>query len=190
MDRNEIAFQWTTLSGQPKLIVGGVLPGSDARFYFVQDVSGLESALGLLRFGLGGGALILALVALVAARWIARGVLAPVEAASRAAERIERGDFSARVPVASNDEFGIVGGDGSTGWPPPWRTRSAGCRRPNRRTASSSPMSRMNSGHRWRRSSRKRRSCATTSTRCRPGPAAPASCWSATSLGSGRSSTT
>ncbi len=107
MDRNEIAFQWTTLSGQPKLIVGGVLPDSDARFYFVQDVSGLESALGLLRFGLGGGALILALVALVAARWIARGVLAPVEAASRAAERIERGDFSARVPVASNDEFGM-----------------------------------------------------------------------------------
>jgi signal transduction histidine kinase len=106
MDRNEIAFQWTTLSGQPKLIVGGMLPGTDARFYFVQDVSGLESALGLLRLGLGGGALILALVALVAARWIARGVLAPVEAASRAAERIELGDFSARVPVTSNDEFG------------------------------------------------------------------------------------
>ncbi len=38
--------------------------------------------------------------------WIARGVLAPVEAASRAAERIERGDLSARVPVTSDDEFG------------------------------------------------------------------------------------
>ena len=37
---------------------------------------------------------------------IARGVLAPVEAAGRAAERIERGDLSARVPVTSNDEFG------------------------------------------------------------------------------------
>ena len=33
-------------------------------------------------------------------------VLAPVEAAGRAAERIERGDLSARVPVTSNDEFG------------------------------------------------------------------------------------
>ena len=33
-------------------------------------------------------------------------MLAPVEAASRAAERIERGDLSARVPVTSNDEFG------------------------------------------------------------------------------------
>jgi signal transduction histidine kinase len=106
LDRNEIAFQWTTLGDQPKLIVGGELPGSDARFYFVHDVSALESALGVLRLGLGGGALILALVALIAARWIARGVLAPVEAASRAAERIELGDFSARVPVTSGDEFG------------------------------------------------------------------------------------
>lgn len=104
--RNEIAYQWTSLGGEPRLIVGGLLPGSEARFYFVHDVGGLESALGLLRVGLGGGALILALVALLAARWIARGVLAPVEAASRAAERIELGDFSARVPVTSGDEFG------------------------------------------------------------------------------------
>ena len=42
-------------------------------------------------------------------------------------------------------------------------------RRRNRGTGSSSPMSRMSSGHRWRRSSRKRPSCETTSTRCRPG---------------------
>jgi signal transduction histidine kinase len=107
LGRGEIAYQWTTLGDQPKLIIGGILPGTDARFYFVHDVSGLESALGLLRLGLGGGALILALIALVAARWVARGVLAPVEAASRAAERIELGDFSARVPVTSPDEFGL-----------------------------------------------------------------------------------
>jgi len=49
---------------------------------------------------------LLALVGLLAARWVARGVLAPVNAAARAAERIEHGDLSARVPVASRDEFG------------------------------------------------------------------------------------
>src|SRR4029078_5578849 len=32
--------------------------------------------------------------------------LAPVDEASRAAVRIERGDLSARVPVTSTDEFG------------------------------------------------------------------------------------
>jgi signal transduction histidine kinase len=42
----------------------------------------------------------------VAARVVARGVLAPVDEASRAAERIEGGDLSARVPVTSSDEFG------------------------------------------------------------------------------------
>jgi signal transduction histidine kinase len=107
MDRGEIAFQWTSLGGQPKLIVGAGLPGGDARFYFIHDVGPLESALVLLRIGLTVGALVLAVVAALAARWIARGVLAPVEAASRAAERIERGDFSARVPVTSDDEFGL-----------------------------------------------------------------------------------
>ena len=45
----------------------------------------------------------------VAARVVARGVLAPVDEASRAAERIARGDLSARVPVTSTDEFGAVG---------------------------------------------------------------------------------
>ena len=45
-------------------------------------------------------------LALVVARSIARGVLAPVDEASRAAERIAAGDLSARVPVTSQDEFG------------------------------------------------------------------------------------
>ena len=40
-------------------------------------------------------------------RLIVRGVLAPVEEAGRIAERIERGDLAARVPVTSRDEFGI-----------------------------------------------------------------------------------
>jgi signal transduction histidine kinase len=106
LGRGEIAFQWTSLGGQPALIVGGVLPGSTARFFFIHDVRAVDSALGQLRLGLGGGALVLAVIALFAARWIARGVLSPIDAASRAAGRIERGDLSARVPVTSGDEFG------------------------------------------------------------------------------------
>ena len=82
------------------------MPGSDATFYFVHNATSIESALAALRIGLVVGSLILILIALVAARYVARGVLAPVEEASRAAERIERGDLSARVPVASSDEFG------------------------------------------------------------------------------------
>jgi two-component system, OmpR family, sensor histidine kinase MtrB len=106
VDRGEIAYQWTALAGTPTLIVGGHLPGSEATFYFVHDASSIESALATLRIGLIAGAAIAIVIALLASRAVARGVLAPVEEASRAAERIERGDLSARVPVTSTDEFG------------------------------------------------------------------------------------
>jgi two-component system, OmpR family, sensor histidine kinase MtrB len=100
-----LGYQWATV-GTPRLIMAGRLPGTDVAFYFLHDAMGIEDALSQLRLGLGGGALLLALLGLIAARLVARGVLAPVNAAARAAERIEHGDLSARVPVTSSDEFG------------------------------------------------------------------------------------
>ena len=91
---------------RPSLVVGGRAGGSGPAYYFVHDVRSLEEALAQLRTALVVGTIVLILLALLVARVIARGVLAPVEAAGRAAERIERGDLSARVPVTSNDEFG------------------------------------------------------------------------------------
>jgi signal transduction histidine kinase len=105
-----LAYTWTTLAGKPSLVVAGRLPPSGPDFYFVHDVTQLESTLDQLRLALGGIALGLVIVALLAGRVIARGVLAPVEAAGRAAQRIERGDLSARVPVTSTDEFGTWAG--------------------------------------------------------------------------------
>jgi two-component system sensor histidine kinase MtrB len=102
----ELGYAWTTINGVPSLVVGGRAAGSGPAFYFVHDVSAMEAALAQLRFALAVGTLALILVALLVARVIARGVLAPVEAAGRAAERLERGDLSARVPVTSDDEFG------------------------------------------------------------------------------------
>lgn len=102
----ELAYAWTDIGAAPVLVVGGRLVPSGPDFYFVHEVGTLETTLGQLRLALGGVALVLVLVALLAARAIARGVLSPVEAAGRAAERIEQGDFSARVPVTSHDEFG------------------------------------------------------------------------------------
>src|SRR5436190_5886341 len=102
----QLAYAWTTVAGAPSLVVGGRVGGTGPAFYFVHDTTELESALAQFRLALVAGAPILLFLALLAARWIARGVLAPVEAASRAAERIERGDLSARVPVTSYDEFG------------------------------------------------------------------------------------
>jgi two-component system sensor histidine kinase MtrB len=102
----ELAYAWTNVGAQPVLVIGGRLMPSGPDFYFIHDAAGLDATLGQLRLALGGGALMLVVLALVAARSIARGVLSPVTAAAGAAERIERGDFSARVPVTSRDEFG------------------------------------------------------------------------------------
>ena len=106
VSRGELAYAWTTIEARPSLIVGGRPSGSRTAFYFVHDVTAIEEALAQLRLALTVGTIALILLALLVARVIARGVLAPVEAASRAAERLEHGDLSARVPVASDDEFG------------------------------------------------------------------------------------
>ena len=106
VDQGQMAYAWLTVGGRPSLVVGGRSSGSGPAIYFIHDETALEQTLDQLRLALGVGALVLAILAIVAARFLARGVLAPVEAASRAAEQIEGGDLSARVPVTSDDEFG------------------------------------------------------------------------------------
>lgn len=106
VDAGELAYAWTTVADTPSLVVGGKVGGTGPTFYFIHDVTAIEDALAQLRLALVVGTLLLIGLALLVARVIARGVLAPVEAASRAAEQIERGDLSARVPVTSDDEFG------------------------------------------------------------------------------------
>lgn len=106
-DQGEIGYAWQTVDGSPKLIVGGRSGGNGPEIWFFRDVSGIADALDQLRVALIAGTLALALIAIVAARLVARGVLAPVDEAGRAAERIERGDLTARVPVTSDDEFGV-----------------------------------------------------------------------------------
>jgi two-component system sensor histidine kinase MtrB len=106
VDRGQVAYSWQVVDGKPSLVVGGRSAGSGPQIWFIRDVTPIVSALDQLRFALIGGGVIVALVAAVAARVVARGVLAPVDEASRVAVRIERGELSARVPVTSTDEFG------------------------------------------------------------------------------------
>jgi two-component system, OmpR family, sensor histidine kinase MtrB len=104
--RGELAYAWLDVAGRPSLVVGGLVPGGDLAVYFVRDVAEIDAAVGQLRAVLLGGTVVLVVVALLLARSLARGILLPIEEAGRTAERIERGDLLARVPVTSHDEFG------------------------------------------------------------------------------------
>lgn len=106
IDQGELRYAWTSVGGVSSLVVGGRPAGGGPAFYFVRDVGSIGEAIDQLRLALGVGALVLLLLALIVARRIARGILAPVEEAGQVAERIERGDLAARVPVISRDEFG------------------------------------------------------------------------------------
>lgn len=104
----ELAFAWTDIESGPVLVLGGrpsgATPGTE--FYFVHEVAAIQEAVDQLRLALAIGALALVLLALAAARRVARGLLAPVEEAAIVAERIRGGDLGARVAVTSDDEFG------------------------------------------------------------------------------------
>ena len=104
--RGELAYAWMGVAGRPSLVVGGLAPGGGLAVYFVRGVESIATAVDQLRTALLIGALLLVVVALLTARMLARGILAPIEEAGKTAERIERGDLLARVPVTSHDEFG------------------------------------------------------------------------------------
>jgi two-component system sensor histidine kinase MtrB len=105
--RGELAYAWIDVGGVPSLVVAGLAPGGGVAVYFVRSVESIKTAVDQLRTVLLIGALLLVVVALLTARMLARGILAPIEEAGETAERIERGDLLARVPVTSHDEFGI-----------------------------------------------------------------------------------
>ena len=105
--RGEIGFQRLTAEdGVPYLVTGARRPTGDPTFYFLFDATETEAAIDQLGRALLVGGLLLTLLAVLAAGAVTRGVLRPVRDASAAAGRIAGGDLSARLTVASRDEFG------------------------------------------------------------------------------------
>lgn len=111
IDAGEIAYAWSSGPSGAVLVVGGRASGAAPDgpvFFFVHDVSTITDAVDQLRLVLALGGAALVVVAFLAARRVARGVLAPVQAASLAAERIAAGDLSARIAAPTHDEFGAM----------------------------------------------------------------------------------
>ena len=107
VDAGQLGWAWShDPEGRPILVFGGRPAGGGPTFFFVSEAASIDEALAQFRLGLGGGALLLILVAVLAAGFIARGILRPVDAAARAANRIEAGDLSTRIGLGRKDELG------------------------------------------------------------------------------------
>jgi two-component system, OmpR family, sensor histidine kinase MtrB len=106
VDRGEIGFERLTIGGTPYLVTGARRPDGGPAFYFLFAAAETEAAIAQLGQALLVGGLVLTGLAVLAAGFLARGILRPVREASQAAGRIAAGDLSARLPVDSSDEFG------------------------------------------------------------------------------------
>jgi two-component system sensor histidine kinase MtrB len=102
----DVGYERTILGDRALLIIGARRPPSGPAFYFLFDASGVEDAILRLGQALLVGGLILVLIAAVAGRLVARGLLRPVGEAASAAERIADGDLAARLNTEPGDEFG------------------------------------------------------------------------------------
>ncbi|HEY5496514.1 MAG TPA: HAMP domain-containing sensor histidine kinase, partial [Candidatus Limnocylindrales bacterium] len=106
VDGGQIAYLWASVAGRASLVLAGHPAAGQPAFYFVHDASDIDGAIAQLRIALLVGSLLLIALALAAARTVARGILRPIVAASRAAGQIADGQLDARVVAASGDEFG------------------------------------------------------------------------------------
>jgi two-component system sensor histidine kinase MtrB len=106
VERGEIGHERLTLDGTPYLATGAQRPNGGPAFYFLFTAAETEAAITQLGQALLVGGLVLTGLAVLAAGFLARGILRPVREASDAAGRIAAGDLSARLPMDSTDEFG------------------------------------------------------------------------------------
>jgi|FLYL01.1.fsa_nt_gi two-component system sensor histidine kinase MtrB len=100
-----VAYEWVELSGRPYLMVGARRPPSGPDMYFFYDAQPIGATLSRLVAVLAGGWAGVVGLAWVAADRVAQRVLKPVAAASRAANRMAKGERGVRIRQQGDDEL-------------------------------------------------------------------------------------
>jgi two-component system, OmpR family, sensor histidine kinase MtrB len=106
--RGDLAYERADVGDTPYLVTGGRVSGTEgdeAYFFFSEEAlwGDLRSLRTILLAGLGA----VVLVAAFAGALLARRILAPVGQASAAAHSLAEGLLDTRLPVESEDEFGV-----------------------------------------------------------------------------------
>ncbi len=101
-----LAYQRTSVGGQPFVVAGGRLPGFDVEVFSFFSEQQLDHDLSVLGLTLLGGWGVVVLLAGAVGLVLARRTLAPVARASQAARSMAEGLLETRLPVRRQDEFG------------------------------------------------------------------------------------
>ncbi len=102
-----IHYQTVAVSGKPTIVVGSQLRSGALTVYFFFPQDKRLAALTRLRNILLIAGAILTVLGALAGYLLARGLVRPVRAASRAAAQMAQGDLDIRLPAGS-DEFGVL----------------------------------------------------------------------------------
>lgn len=104
----ELGWQFLDRGDREVLVVGGRRPPGGPDLYLVTATDEVAATTTAVVRTTVAVAVAVALVGLLAAWWLARGILRPVGQASAAARRMAAGDLDARLPTG-NDEVGRLG---------------------------------------------------------------------------------
>ncbi|MFL5799865.1 MAG: ATP-binding protein [Actinomycetota bacterium] len=103
----QVGYERLHVDGDPSLVVGERVASAHTDLYFVFSERSLDRDLRELGFVLAGGWLAVLAVAAVAGAVLARRTLEPVARASEAARSMAEGLLDTRLPVQTDDEFGL-----------------------------------------------------------------------------------
>jgi signal transduction histidine kinase len=103
----ELAFERLRIADSPYLVAGGRAPPSPAELYFFFSEEAVRDDLAQLRTILLVGWCIVVVLSAAAGALVARRVLRPVGQASTAAHALAEGLLETRLPVETDDEFGV-----------------------------------------------------------------------------------
>jgi two-component system sensor histidine kinase MtrB len=103
----DLAFERVRIAGSPYLVAGGRAPPSPVELYFFFSEEAVRDDLAQLRTILLVGWGIVVVLSAAAGALVARRVLRPVGLASAAAHALAEGLLETRLPVETDDEFGV-----------------------------------------------------------------------------------
>ncbi|GAB3675675.1 HAMP domain-containing sensor histidine kinase [Angustibacter aerolatus] len=114
VDGGGAGWAWSTLQGEPVIVVGVPLGGTGASYFEVSSARDVDDSLRVLRAALASFAALTTVVGALLGRAAARRVMSPLDAVAGAAARISVGDLSTRLADTDDRDLATIVGSFNT----------------------------------------------------------------------------